>query len=58
MGGTNFSTGEIATCDIFRSGVQILLIESEGQIQAMKKADKSKDQTHSKVASHDNPAKK
>lgn len=32
------STGRVATLDVFRSGDEILVVESEGKLQAMKKA--------------------
>ncbi len=52
------SAGDVATCDVFRSGDEVLLIESEGQVQAMKKADKAKDHAHLEAEKHSKSEKK
>jgi uncharacterized protein YigE (DUF2233 family) len=36
------STGNVAVMDVFRSGDQVLIVESEGKIKEMKKDDKSR----------------
>jgi hypothetical protein len=52
------NTGEVATCDVFRSGDEVLFIESEGQIQAMKKADHNKDHANSSAKNQSKSEKK
>jgi hypothetical protein len=47
------STGNVAVMDVFRSGDQVLIVESEGKIKEMKKDDKS----HSGVAGKKNGQK-
>ena len=47
------SNGRVAALDIFRNGDQVLVIEGEGRIQSIKKADKS---TGSGTASKEKPS--